>query len=119
MFIENLKNDVMVKENVKPKSQIEFFINKSAKEFNNDTKIYRYMDFDCFLQILDKKFYISAKKHFSDCYDAGTKVPLKDIFKNFVNVCEGKSVVLNIYRIDRNVQEVTKLSYLLLDFEQR
>ena len=76
MFIENLKNDVMVKENVKPKSQIEFFINKSAKEFNNDTKIYRYMDFDCFLQILDKKFYISAKKHFSDCYDAGTKVPL-------------------------------------------
>lgn len=32
----------MVKENVKPKSQIEFFINKSAKEFNNDTKIYRY-----------------------------------------------------------------------------
>ena len=41
----------MVKENVKPKSQIEFFINKSAKEFNNDTKIYRYMDFDCFLQI--------------------------------------------------------------------
>ena len=44
----------MVKENVKPKSQIEFFINKSAKEFNNDTKIYRYMDFDCFLQILDK-----------------------------------------------------------------
>lgn len=94
LFIENLKNDVMVKENVKPKSQIEFFINKSAKEFNNDTKIYRYMDFDCFLQILDKKFYISAKKHFSDCYDAGTKVPLKDIFKNFVNVCEGKSVVL-------------------------
>ena len=87
----------MVKENVKPKSQIEFFINKSAKEFNNDTKIYRYMDFDCFLQILDKKFYISAKKHFSDCYDAGTKVPLKDIFKNFVNVCEGKSVVLKNY----------------------
>ena len=81
----------MVKENVKPKSQIEFFINKSAKEFNNDTKIYRYMDFDCFLQILDKKFYIS------DCYDAGTKVPLKDIFKNFVNVCEGKSVVLKNY----------------------
>lgn len=28
----------MVKENVKPKSQIEFFINKSAKEFNNDPK---------------------------------------------------------------------------------
>ena len=54
----------MVKENVKPKSQIEFFINKSAKEFNNDTKIYRYMDFDCFLQILDKKFYISAKETF-------------------------------------------------------
>ena len=33
----------MVKENVKPKSQIEFFINKSAKEFNNSSLKIQYI----------------------------------------------------------------------------
>lgn len=64
----------MAIENLNPKRQIEFLINTSVEGFNNDTKIYRYMDFDCFLQIMDKKFYVSAKKQFSDCYDAGTKI---------------------------------------------
>lgn len=80
----------MAIENLNPKRQIEFLINTSVNGFNNDTKIYRYMDFDCFLQIMDKKFYVSAKKQFSDCYDAGTKVPLREMFKNFVKVCGGK-----------------------------
>lgn len=87
----------MAKEKVRPNSQIEFLINKSVKGFNNDTKIYRYMDFDSFLQILDRKLYVSAKKQFSDCYDAGTKVPLKDIFKNFVKVCGDKEVAQKNY----------------------
>ncbi len=82
----------MAIEKIKPKSQIEFLINKPVGWFDNDTKIYRYMNFDSFLQILDKSFYVSMKRQFFDCYDAGTKVPLKEVFRNFMKVCGGKEI---------------------------
>lgn len=80
----------MAKENFIQQNQTEFLINESVKDFNCDTKIYRYMDFDCFLQILDKKFYVSTKKQFADSYDAGKKIPLKDLIINFLTVCGEK-----------------------------
>ena len=91
------KANVMVKENLIKQDQTEFLINKSVKDFNNDTKIYRYMDFDCFLQILDKQFYVSTKKQFADCYDAGKKIPINDISKNFLMVCGEKQTNLKQY----------------------
>ena len=60
------KANVMVKENLIKQDKTEFLINTSVKDFNSDTKIYRYIDFDSFLQILDGKFYVSTKKQFSD-----------------------------------------------------
>ena len=69
------KANVMVKENLIKQDQTEFLINTSVKDFNSDTKIYRYIDFDSFLQILDGKFYVATKKQFSDCYDAGKEIP--------------------------------------------
>ena len=39
---------------------------------------------------MDEKFYVSTKKQFSDCYDAGKKMPLKDILINFLTVCGEK-----------------------------
>lgn len=93
------KANVMVKENLIKQDQTEFLINKSVKDFNNNTKIYRYMDFDCFLQILDKQFYVSTKKQFADCYDAGKKIPINDISKNFLMVCGEKQTNLKQYTV--------------------
>lgn len=93
------KANVMVKENLIKQAQTEFLINNSVKDFNNDTKIYRYMDFDCFLQILNKQFYVSTKKQFADSYDAGKEIPIKDISKNFLMVCGEKQTNLKQYTI--------------------
>lgn len=93
------KANVMVKENLIKQDQTEFLINTSVKDFNSDTKIYRYIDFDSFLQILDGKFYVSTKKQFSDCYDAGKEIPIKDISKNFLMVCGEKQTNLKQYTI--------------------
>lgn len=40
-----------------------------------NSMICRYLDFDNFLQILDGKFYVSAKSRFTDKYDAGKFIP--------------------------------------------
>ncbi len=62
-------------------------MNISEEKLCKDTKIYRYVDLDCFLQILEAKFFVAKKKLFSDPKDAGNTVPLNDVFNNFVKAC--------------------------------
>lgn len=62
-------------------------MNISEEKLCKDTNIYRYVDLDCFLQILEAKFFVAKKKLFSDPKDAGNTVPLHGVFNNFVKVC--------------------------------
>ena len=45
-----------------------FFLNK---KMDKNTPIFRYLDMDSFLQILNGEFYVSKKKRFVDNFDAG------------------------------------------------
>lgn len=60
------------------KNLFQFWLNK---ELDLDMKIYRYMDFDVLLQILNNKFFVSRKYAFSDKFDTGMKIPLQLLYK--------------------------------------
>lgn len=66
----------------------QFWLNK---ELDLDMKIYRYMDFDVLLQILNKHFFVSRKYSFADKYDAGRTVPLQPLFQLYV-MDKGKAI---------------------------
>lgn len=60
-----------------------FFLNK---KMDKNTPIFRYLDMDSFLQILNGEFYVSKKKRFVDNFDAGKNVSFKEIGTNFLRV---------------------------------
>lgn len=70
------------------KNLFQFWLNK---ELDLDMKIYRYMDFDDLLQILNKHFFVSRKYSFADKYDAGRTVPLQPLFQLYV-MDKGKAI---------------------------
>lgn len=70
------------------KNLFQFWLNK---ELDLDMKIYRYMDFDVLLQILNKHFFVSRKYSFADKYDAGRTVPLQPLFQLYV-MDKGKAI---------------------------
>lgn len=84
----------MSQEHNEAQHSTEFLINESVLNFNRDTKIYRYIDYDTLLQVLDGKLYVSTKKQFADLYDAGNRVPLHDVFKNFITAYNDKEALL-------------------------
>lgn len=65
------------------KQETYFYLNKCIE---SNVSIYRYLDIDSFLQILNGDFFVSKKRRFADGYDAGTKVPFKEIATNFLRV---------------------------------
>lgn len=98
------------------KNLFQFWLNK---ELDLDMKIYRYMDFDVLLQILNNKFFVSRKHAFSDKFDTGIKIPLQLLYKLDI-MDKGKTIpcVEKKYSLEEYyelVKKIQKLFGFLLD----
>lgn len=67
-----------------------FFLNKNI---DANTPIFRYLDIDSFLQILNGEFYVSKKRQFVDKVDAGKNILFKEIGTNFLRNVEDENAI--------------------------
>ena len=85
-----------------------FFLNK---KMDKNTPIFRYLDMDSFLQILNGEFYVSKKKRFVDNFDAGIirKTKCFRIWERNAIISKTKRNFSRLYPTPQNFKKIDRL----------